>query len=217
MLVPNSTIASKTWPSLQTLPRSWKRCSSVAPFKMRTLASKTRMPLMSACLFWRMRLNKNHPRVTWLFINGMNGSGLCWQLKVRSNANCSDLAFYLLFFSAEPLESKGHRNAALNLRLWHGDVAETIRKAAKAGQLNDWMINVAAGASRRLWEEACEAYALQLASNDDPIKAASYFLMLHKVVEAIDVLSKAKQFRLDWMTWWSKLEICNSMCPAGVP
>lgn len=69
-----------------------------------------------------------------------------------------------------------------------------MRAAMASGHLTEWMVSAAASVSRDFWAEACEAFALQLAAAGDAAKAASYYLMVHKVEEAIRVLKKAEEF-----------------------
>lgn len=51
--------------------------------------------------------------------------------------------------------------------------------------------------SFRLWQEACDVYAMKLIENpkSDPLETVSYLLACHKVEEAVNVLCNATLFR----------------------
>jgi len=46
-----------------------------------------------------------------------------------------------------------------------------------------------------MWREMCEAYAHQLIMQNNPEKAVSYLLGIHKIYEAIEVFLNAKMFK----------------------
>jgi hypothetical protein len=47
----------------------------------------------------------------------------------------------------------------------------------------------------RVWVECCSSYAYQLAESGDHLKASSYFLVVHKIEEAVNVLIDGKLMR----------------------
>ena len=51
------------------------------------------------------------------------------------------------------LKEQGDHDVAAHLKLWSGDLAQTIKTAAKTGKLNDWLVSMAAGTSYSLWKE----------------------------------------------------------------
>ena len=70
-----------------------------------------------------------------------------------------------------------------------------------SGQLTEWLVASASSVSHKLWSEAAEAFAVQLTSaaeagDEDPVKAAGFYLMVNKVEEAVQVLRKCGHFRL---------------------
>ncbi len=78
--------------------------------------------------------------------------------------------------------------ASHQLYQWSGEPGEAVKSAIEANKLSDWHVALAASFSQELWRTACKAYAQQLALHDDPVKASSYYLMVHMVVDAIEVL-----------------------------
>ena len=88
-----------------------------------------------------------------------------------------------------------------HLTLISGDLKAHIMKAMSKGQLTDWLVASASSISHKLWVEASEAYACQLSSaaeagEEDPVKAAGFYLMINKVEEAVQILKKCGHFRL---------------------
>ena len=62
------------------------------------------------------------------------------------------------------------------------------------GNLKDWHVVLAASTNYSLWKSTCKAFAKQLEENNDPIKASSYYLMIHDIDKAIQVLVQANFF-----------------------
>jgi len=108
------------------------------------------------------------------------------------------------------LKEQGDHDVAAHLKLWSGDLVQTIKTAAKTGKLNDWMVSMAAGTSYSLWKEICLAYALQLIKDDDIVKGASYLLMTHQVLKAIEILKKNHFYR-------AAIAIAKSRLPEDAP
>ena len=78
------------------------------------------------------------------------------------------------------------------------------------GKLNDWLVSMATGISYSLWKEACSAYAVQLIKDDEIVKGASYYLMSHQVLEAIEILRVHHFYR-------AAVSIAKSRFPDDVP
>ncbi|KAF5277597.1 hypothetical protein FQA39_LY06090 [Lamprigera yunnana] len=81
-----------------------------------------------------------------------------------------------------------------SISMWEGDIGDTIKNAIKCETLNPWLVSTAPMVSYKLWYEACEAYAKQLA-NTASVESAYYYLMCHKVEEAIEVLCAGRYYR----------------------
>ncbi|XP_065159215.1 gem-associated protein 5 isoform X2 [Atheta coriaria] len=115
-------------------------------------------------------------------------------LKLFGNPNCIS---EIIDAQKDVHRSKGKFALVNHLQMWSGDVGETIKKAITDGNLTPWLISVAPMISFSLWQEAVEAYASQLADStiSDPVEIASYYLALHKVDEAIDILSVKQMYR----------------------
>ena len=101
----------------------------------------------------------------------------------------------LLAMEGDYMEEQGDHDVAAHLSLWSGNLIETIKTASKTGKLTDWLVSAAAGISYNLWKEMCSSYAVQLIKEDDVVKGASYYLMIHQVLEAVEVLKKYHYYR----------------------
>jgi gem associated protein 5 len=101
-------------------------------------------------------------------------------------------------------------NSVAHLLQWSGNTGEAVEKAIEAERLSDWLVSLAASTSYSLWRSACQTYAKQLAKKDNPVKSASYFLMVSEVAEAIDVLRKANFFQ-------AAISIAKSRLPPDSP
>ena len=64
-------------------------------------------------------------------------------------------------------------------------------------------------ASPKLWRELCVTYAKQLEDDGCIHRAASYYLNVHKVYDAIEVLARHNQYRLVECTCCRVLVICS--------
>ncbi len=100
--------------------------------------------------------------------------------------------------------------------LWIGEPGQAIREDIQRGRVTEMTINMAAATSKTLWKDACKAYAKQLEAEEDPMKAASYFLMADLVEDALQVLTRAKEFEAALciakyvvMTFHFYLQDCN--------
>ncbi|XP_014224156.1 gem-associated protein 5 [Trichogramma pretiosum] len=93
------------------------------------------------------------------------------------------------------LEQNGHYNICTELDHWSGNLKDNLQKAQKDKHLNDFMVSLAPSISTKFWEELCEAYANQLVFEDSPHKAVSYFLMINKFEEAVNVLRTFKLYK----------------------
>ena len=61
-----------------------------------------------------------------------------------------------------------------------------------------------------MWKEACASYAIQLAKQDEVVKGASYYLMIHEVLEAVNLLKKNHFYR-------PAISIAKSRLPDDAP
>ena len=101
----------------------------------------------------------------------------------------------LMASEIEVLESKGNTTQANLMHCWRGSLSGHIRVAAKQKKLTPFLVASAPQVSMKLWEVACEAYAERLVLEGDIVTAASYYLNIHKVEEAVDVLLRHKHYR----------------------
>ena len=96
----------------------------------------------------------------------------------------------LIEMERKSMREQGDYDIEAHLSLWSGDLIDTIKDASKTGRLTDWLVSASSGISYTLWKEMCVSYALQLVKEDEIVKAASYYLMAHQVLEAIEILRK---------------------------
>ena len=54
---------------------------------------------------------------------------------------------------------------------------------------------LAASTNFSIWQATCRAFAKQLEDNSDPVKASSYYLMVHDVDKAVQCLIEANFFQ----------------------
>ena len=101
----------------------------------------------------------------------------------------------LLAVETNHLKEQGDTDIASHLSLWSGDLITTIKDACNSGKLSDWLVSASAGISYALWKKACVSYAIQLAKQDEIVKGASYYLMIHEVLEAVNLLKKNHFYR----------------------
>ncbi|KAF4532992.1 hypothetical protein B566_EDAN000681, partial [Ephemera danica] len=101
----------------------------------------------------------------------------------------------MLDLDGKALATSGNYNGLHNLELWRGNLHETLKTAAQTKHLNDWLVSIAPTVSHKVWLEMCTAYAKQLAEEEDFMKAASYLLVCHKVLDAVDLLKSHGCFR----------------------
>lgn len=81
------------------------------------------------------------------------------------------------------------------LEIWKGNINGVLRVARQREELSDWLVAMAPMASFDTWTQVCEDYALQLESDGQYHKAASYLLGCHKVYEAIKLFKRHKLFK----------------------
>ena len=100
-------------------------------------------------------------------------------------------------FSVNQWKEQGNEDAVAHLKLWSGDLSDTIKDSirGKGVKLNDWLVSMAAGISYPLWKEACTAYARQLLKSEsgsgDINKGVSYLLMTHQVRAHVTAIFRA--------------------------
>ncbi|KAK3580429.1 hypothetical protein CHS0354_035471 [Potamilus streckersoni] len=113
------------------------------------------------------------------------------------------LGFYLnrqAIYKCLHLEGEYHRNNDnmeyyYQLEIWKGNINGALRVARQREELSDWLVAMAPMASFDTWTSVCEDYALQLESDGQYHKAATYFLACHKVYDAIEVFKRHKLFK----------------------
>ena len=54
---------------------------------------------------------------------------------------------------------------------------------------------LAASTNFSIWQATCRAFAKQLEDNSDPVKASSYYLMVHDIDKAVQCLIEANFFQ----------------------
>ncbi|KAK2183366.1 hypothetical protein NP493_311g02082 [Ridgeia piscesae] len=81
------------------------------------------------------------------------------------------------------------------LELFKGSPASALRTAADKGQLNDWLMALAPMASPQHWKQLCGQYARQLEEEGLYQKAVSYYLAVHQVYDAINMLRRNSLYK----------------------
>ena len=81
----------------------------------------------------------------------------------------------------------------LNLALWSGQPIKPLLEGL-IGHLNEWHINLAASQDHQTWKWACTMIAKQFEEKGNFVKAASYYLMISDIAQAIQVLVNANFF-----------------------
>ncbi|XP_034936636.1 gem-associated protein 5 [Chelonus insularis] len=119
--------------------------------------------------------------------------------------NKSDI---LTILSEEQSAYKEQNNytAAVELSIWTNNLRQQLQDAAKERRLNDFMVSLAPMLSVKTWQEMCEAYGNQLVIESNISKAVNYFLCIHKIYRAIEVLTEAKMFREAYVLGKCKLD-----------
>ncbi|XP_011300870.1 gem-associated protein 5-like, partial [Fopius arisanus] len=102
--------------------------------------------------------------------------------------------------------NQGQLMMAVEMSLWDNKLKEMITKAMETQSLTDFMVSLAPNLSMKFWREVCEAYANQLIQEDNPVKAASYLLSLHKIHAAIQLLMHAKFYKEAYVLAKCKLD-----------
>ena len=98
---------------------------------------------------------------------------------------------------------------AFMLRQWScQDLEKSIE--SQFGNLKDWHVSLAASVSFSLWKTTCRAYAKQLEDANDSVKASSYYLLVHDIDKAIQVLVQSNFFH-------AALTIAKSRLPKDSP
>ncbi|XP_008548447.1 gem-associated protein 5 [Microplitis demolitor] len=107
--------------------------------------------------------------------------------------------------------SQGQHTMATELSLWTGDLRDQLQNAAKERRLNDFMVSLSPMLSMKTWKEMCEAYATQLVLESNITKAVAYFLIIHKIYQAIEVFMEAKMYREAYTLARCKLDSKDQM------
>ncbi|KAM9728218.1 gem-associated protein 5-like [Menidia menidia] len=102
----------------------------------------------------------------------------------------SDRPALLRMFQAEEAAhvEAGHFESVVYLRLWSGDLQGALELATERGELNDHLLSIAPMAGFQAWRRASEAFSRQLLLQDQPLKAASHLLSLHRLQDAVELL-----------------------------
>jgi len=79
--------------------------------------------------------------------------------------------------------------------LWTGSLADALKAAEAAGSLTESMVAQSAGISQRVWRETCTAFANQLSKEGEAVRSSEYYLAVHLVAEAIQVLKRAEEYK----------------------
>nr|XP_006819751.1 PREDICTED: gem-associated protein 5-like [Saccoglossus kowalevskii] len=90
---------------------------------------------------------------------------------------------------------QGNIDNFIQLEIWKGNIGRALQVAKDKGQLNDWLVSMAPLGGQNLWIQSCECYAKQLCSQEQYMKAVSYYLSAHKVYDAINVLKEHKLYK----------------------
>lgn len=107
---------------------------------------------------------------------------------------CFLLILAYFFWKGESHEQKEEWEKGCLLAFWMGDT-EFIERAVKSGHVTETIINLASSMSRRIYLQACEAYAEKLILEDEITKAATYLLQAGLKGRAINLLIDHKLFR----------------------
>ncbi|XP_036139651.1 gem-associated protein 5 isoform X2 [Monomorium pharaonis] len=81
------------------------------------------------------------------------------------------------------------------INLWCDELKDHLNMAASAHELNDFLVSLAPSVSMKMWREMCEVYAQQLIEGDNPGKAVTYLLSIHKIYEALEVLLNTNMYK----------------------
>ncbi|KAK3851599.1 hypothetical protein Pcinc_041767 [Petrolisthes cinctipes] len=92
-------------------------------------------------------------------------------------------------------ESKGNVSHAGLMHCWRGSLDEHITSAARHKKLTPFLVAAAPHVSFKLGQVACEAYAEQLVEEGDVIAGATHLVIVNKIKEAVDILTRHKYFR----------------------
>lgn len=85
------------------------------------------------------------------------------------------------------------------IALMSGNVKETIVGHIKDKSLTGQMIALAPMVSHNFWKLCCEAYAMQLIEEGEPLEAVSYLLGIHKVEDSLQILCDKHYYREAWI------------------
>lgn len=91
--------------------------------------------------------------------------------------------------------TQGHNMMTAELNLWNNNLRQELQDAASERRLTDFLVSLAPSLSVKIWQEMCESYAAQLVTEDNPMKAVSYLLCIHKIHQAIAIFHDAKLYR----------------------
>ncbi|KAL1131550.1 hypothetical protein AAG570_011167 [Ranatra chinensis] len=142
-----------------------------------------------------------HLDILWSRTNGVES-----QDKNGPTPNAMELGYLDFFGDTQAMrrlllvEGTNHRdtgnfNHYQHMALWSGDLADVIKEASAKKHLSDWLVSLAPMVSHKFWVECCTNYAQQLAESGDSLKSSSYYLAVHKIEEAVDVLLAGKLVR----------------------
>ncbi|XP_078712810.1 gem-associated protein 5 isoform X2 [Lampetra fluviatilis] len=84
--------------------------------------------------------------------------------------------------------STGHAESAFQLLLWRGEVATALLNAARTGEMTESLLALAPMAGIRVWTACIESYVQQLLRAEQPVRAATFLLALHRTGDALALL-----------------------------
>ncbi|XP_071629250.1 gem-associated protein 5 [Temnothorax longispinosus] len=127
----------------------------------------------------------------------------------KSSLFCEKKEDLLTLISNEKL-TQDNSDVVTEMDMWCDDLKNNLISAAKDHQLNDFLVSLAPNVSAKVWKEMCEAYAHQLVIQNNPEKAVSYLLAVHKIYEAIEVFINAKMFKEAYALARCKLDAADT-------
>eukprot|EP00794_Sanderia_malayensis_P007551 gene7551-8388_t len=89
----------------------------------------------------------------------------------------------------------GNLEQRLHLELWKGNLGGAFEASQKKGELNEMLVAMSPLGGYDFWQSTMYSYADRLESNGDYYSAATYFLAVNAVGEAIDMFKKHGMFK----------------------
>eukprot|EP00795_Rhopilema_esculentum_P000326 gene326-9985_t len=89
----------------------------------------------------------------------------------------------------------GNCEQQLHLELWKGNLEGALSICKQKGELNEMVVAMSPIGGFDVWQSTMKAYADQLASKGDYFAAASYYVAVNKVKEAIEMFKAQNMFK----------------------